>query len=145
MNWTFKYLGGSKEPTTISRIANVFFNHTLVRFVNYLIIEIYSLSKYIKKIGNREMGNLEIFVESRKLLYTTYELLLLLTYFLYHLGLEELGVQEFIDEKHFKGGKLIKIIWATSANFIYKFEKEKKIYTGRFTLVIFRRSMKYVD
>ena len=86
------------------------FNHTLVRFVNYLIIEIYSLSKYIKKIGNREMGNLEIFVESRKLLYTTYELLLLLTYFLYHLGLEELGVQEFIDEKHFKGGKLIKII-----------------------------------
>ena len=86
------------------------FNHTLVRFVNYLIIEIYSLSKYIKKIGNREMGNLEIFVESRKLLYTTYELLLLLTYFLYHLGLEELGVQEFIDEKHFKGGKLIQII-----------------------------------
>ena len=69
MNWTFKYLGGSKEPTTISRIANVLFNHTLVRFVNYLIIEIYSLSKYIKKIGNREMGNLEIFVESRKLLY----------------------------------------------------------------------------
>ena len=86
------------------------FNHTLVRFVNYLIIEIYSLSKYIKKIGNREMGNFEIFVESRKLLYTTYELLLLLTYFLYHLGLEELGVQEFIDEKHFKGGKLIQII-----------------------------------
>ena len=86
------------------------FNHTLVIFANYLIIEIYSLSKYIKKIGNREMGNLEIFVESRKLLYTTYELLLLLTYFLYHLGLEELGVQEFIDEKHFKGGKLIQII-----------------------------------
>ena len=91
------------------------------------------------------MGNFEIFVESRKLLYTTYELLLLLTYFLYHLGLEELGVQEFIDEKHFKGGKLIQIIWANSANFIYKLEKEKKIYTGRFTLVIFRRSMKYVD
>ena len=69
------------------------------------MIEIYLL--YIKKIGNREMGNLEIFVESRKLLFT-YEMLHL-TNFLYHLGLEELGVQEFIDEKHFKGGKLIQI------------------------------------
>ena len=70
------------------------------------------------------MGNLEIFVESRKLLFT-YEMLHL-TNFLYHLGLEELGVQEFIDEKHFKGGKLIQISWANSANFIYKLEKNKK-------------------
>ena len=142
MNGPFKYLGGSREPTTISRIANVLFNHTLVRFVNYLIIEIYSfkdIHQKNRKSWNGKFGNFCWIPQA-----TTYKMLHL-TNFLYHLGLEELGVQEFIDEKHFKGGKLIQISWANSANFLYKLEKEKKINTGRFTLVIFRRSMKYVD
>ena len=97
-------------------------HHTLVRFEKQEIVK-WEIWKFLLNPAS----------------YYFYEMLHL-TNFFYHLGLEELGVQEFIDEKHFKGGKLIQISWANSANFVFTSLKK-----GRFTLVIFRRSMQNVN